>query len=366
MSGAVNMLLRCAHAQPGEHVLIAYEPASYGYFDDDVHHDVATTARDLGLTVETMDVGFTPFANALPDPLKARMEQADIVIFLARLGDQLRFSEMPKDKRIVVSFALNRALLNAPFCTTQHDAMLHLKDCVTEALMRADDIHVTCPRGTDLRGTPAMPDTTSGDTSILRFPMSVFKPVPGAQFSGRAAICGFLTGTGAHYYDGYTVEFDGPVLAVMECGRLIGFEGSPRDVATAHAQYDRVANLFGIDRNCVHSWHAGIHPACAFTQDARQDYERWSGLAFGNPRILHFHTCGDYAPGEISINVLDPTIRFDGVPVWQDGTFHPARLKGGQEILDTYPSVARIFAHPDRRVGLDWLDARTAPLQTAR
>jgi hypothetical protein len=52
---------------------------------------------------------------------------------------------------------------------------------------------------------------------------------------------------------------------------------------------------------------------------------------------------------------LDPTIWIDGVPVWEDGVFHPARLLGGQEVLDTYPCAARIFAHPDSHVGLeDW------------
>ena len=353
LTGAKNMLVNCAKARCGERVLIAYEPAEYGYFDADVLKTVVHMANDLGLIVKTVNVGFDPHATRLPPALRSQMDRADVVIFLARLGDQLRFCDMPKDKRIVVSFALDSGLLGSGFGTTSHGAMVALKDLITVTLAGARRAQVTCPNGTDVVGTPDMPLTGVGDTTVLRFPMSVFKPVPAHSFSGRVALCGFLTGTGSQYYDDYTMEFDGRVLAHLDKGRLIGFEGSARDVAAANAHYDRIAVDLGIDRNCVHSWHAGIHPGCGYLKDARDNYERWSGSAFGNPRILHFHTCGTYAPGEISWNVLDPTILIDGVPVWESGVFHPARLVGGQAVLDQYPDAASIFARPDSHVGLD-------------
>ena len=112
---------------------------------------------------------------------------------------------------------------------------------------------------------------------------------------------------------------------------------------------------FAIDRNFVHSWHAGIHPGCGYPWDARANYERWGGAAFGNPRILHFHTCGAYAPGEISLNVIDPTVEADGVAYWEQGTFRAERLPNGHEILRRYTCAARLFAHPDRDIG--FLDA---------
>ncbi|MGJ8604373.1 MAG: hypothetical protein ACSHXH_09640 [Marivita sp.] len=354
-AGAKNMLLNCAKAQAGERVLVAYEPPELGYFDASVLNTVVKAARDIGLTVKTVNVGFSPCAKELPDALRTQIERSDIVIFLARLGDQLRFCDMPRKTRIVVNFALDAGLLGSGFGTTPHGLMVDLKDLISDTLARARSVQITCPHGTDVRGTPDMPQSGVGDTTVLRFPMSVFKPVPAHSFSGRVALCGFLTGTGSQYYDGYTAEFEGRVLAHLDHGRLQGFEGSARDVVAANAHYDRIADRFGLDRNCVHSWHAGIHPGCGYLQDARDNYERWSGAAFGNPRILHFHTCGTYAPGEISWNVLDPTIWIDDVPVWEDGIFHPARLVGGQQVLDQYPDAADVFAHPDAHVGLrDW------------
>jgi hypothetical protein len=194
-----------------------------------------------------------------------------------------------------------------------------------------------------------------GDTSILRFPMSVFSPVPAHTFSGRVALAGFLTGTGSRYFDNYHLDFDGQVFAILEQGRLTGFEGDVSDVKKANAYYDRVSEVFGIERNFVHSWHAGIHPGCGYPWDINENPERWGGSAFGNPRILHFHTCGAYAPGEISWNVIDPTIIIDGVTVWDNGVFHLDRVSGGAEILAHYPCAAQCFANPDRNIGLKML-----------
>lgn len=350
-NGALNLLRNCANATAGDKLLIAYEPPEYGYFDTEAVGVVSRAAESLGLKVDPVDVGFSPDNPHLSADLLARFEAADIILFLARLGDQLRFSDMPQGKTIIVSFALTRELFGSGFANGHHTAFLELKTAVNKALDRAENVRLTCPLGTEITGRPEMNLTHDGDTSILRFPMSVFTPVPAHSFSGRAAMT-FLTGTGSRYYDDYSPEFSAPVFALMENGRLTGFEGAAKDVARADAQYDRVSGLFGIDRNFVHSWHAGIHPGCGYPWDMRQNFERWGGAAFGNPRILHFHTCGAYAPGEISWNIIDPTIEVDGVTLWEDGTFRADRLPGGPAILGRYPGVAELFAAPDRDIGL--------------
>ncbi|MCV6591318.1 MAG: hypothetical protein OIF48_00080 [Silicimonas sp.] len=349
--GARNLLENCAGAQPGQRLLIAYEPAAFGYFDADAVDVVAGAARTMGLKVDTVDVGFNPGNPHLPSALLKRFAAADIILFLARLGDQLRFSNMPAGKRIIVSFALSRSLFGSGFANGHHDAFLRLKTAINTALDQAREVRITCRLGTDVRGRPEMNLAPDGDTTILRFPMSVHTPTPAHSFSGRVALR-FLTGTGSKYYDNYTIEFDEPVFAIMEKGRLTRFDGAPGDVARAEAQYNRVAALFDIDRTFVHSWHAGIHPGCNFPWDMRENFERWGGVAFGNPRVLHFHTCGAYAPGEISWNLLDPTIVVDGLRLWDNGVFHAARLPEGPDILAAYPCARALFEAPARDIGL--------------
>ena len=350
--GALNLLENCAKARAGDRLLIAWESPDYGYFDDNAVACVRQAAERLGVLVQDIEVGFNPDKPELTPELLEEFANADIVLFLARLGDQLRFSEMPRGKKIIVSFALDRHLFGSGFANGHHEAFLQIKEAVNAALASAENVRLTCPAGTDVSGKPEMDLSATGDTSILRFPMSVFTPVPAHSFSGRVALGGFLTGTGSRYYDDYTVEFAGQVIAHLKNGRLTGFTGEARDVARADAHYSRVAGLFGIDRDFVHSWHAGIHPGCGFPWDMRENYERWGGAAFGNPRILHFHTCGAYAPGEISWNVIDPTIEVDGVTLWDSGVFHASRLPDGADILARYPCAAGLFAHPDREIGI--------------
>lgn len=350
--GALNLLRNCARARSGDRLLIAYESPEYGYYDDLAVTLICDAAKSLNLPVELIDVGFNPDNPHLTSELRRKLNDTDIILFLARLGDQLRFSDIPAGKRMIVSFAVSQELFGSGFANGHHDAFLALKNATNASLAQAGEVRITCPAGTDIVGRPEMDLTPSGDTSILRFPMSVFTPVPAHSFSGRAALSGFLTGTGSRYYDNYTVEFDSPVYALMENGRLTGFQGTADDVARANAHYDYVAERFGIDRNFVHSWHAGIHPGCGYPWPARENYERWGGVAFGNPRILHFHTCGAYAPGEISWNVIDPTIVADGVTLWDTGRFHAERLPDGAAILQQFPCADSLFSRPDRNIGL--------------
>lgn len=350
--GAFNLLKRCAYAKEGDRLLIACEAPDIGYYGAGIVGCVHDVAISLGLGVDVVDVGFNPDKPHLSHELLSRFEQADIILFLARLGDQLRFSDMPKGKRIIVSYAVNLSQFGSAFAAVNYEAFKAIKTAINRALDESEVVHLTCPAGSDVVGSPEMNLTESGDTSIIRFPLLVHAPVPAHTFSGRIAMPGFLTGTGSRYYEPYTVCFSGPVFAVMADGRLSGFEGAPQDVAIANGHYDKVAEAFGIDRDFVHSWHAGMHPGSSYPWPAAENYERWSGAAFGNPRLMHFHTCGAFAPGEISWNIVDPTIVIDDVAVWDSGVLHLDRLPGGPEILESFPDARAAFTNPAREIGL--------------
>jgi hypothetical protein len=226
-----------------------------------------------------------------------------------------------------------------------------LKEIVNSSLATAKEIRVTCPLGTDFGGPCADYFNEAGDVTVARFPMSVFTPAPAGNFTGKIAQRGFLVGTGSQYYDPYGCELQGTLMVHFEGHQITDFEGLQKDVAAAKAHYAHVAEIFDIDKTFVHSWHAGIHPGCEYKQSASASFERWSGGAFGNPRLLHFHTCGAYAPGEISLNVLDPTITIDGVKVWDNGRLYPERIEGGAEIFDEFPQIRDVFENPALNCG---------------
>lgn len=349
-AGITNMLRNCAGLQPGQSVLILTEDPAAGYYDPGLAPAVVQTAREIGLHALALALPFCPRAEPPPPAIMAAIRAADRAVFLSRRGDQLRFDQVLADTAPVICYALDRGMMASGFGGADHRGFVALLGCLNRALAAARHIRVTCPLGTDFQGPGARLPAVAGEVSIRRFPLSVFSPVPAGDYAGTIAVAGFLTGTGKTYYQPYDLPL-ADVLRVSFSGhRITGFAGP--DAAAAAAHYDRVGDMLGGDARFVHSWHAGMHPGCAYDRPAAEDVARWGGAAFGNPRVLHFHSCGADAPGEISLNVIDPTIRLDDVAVWQDGRLYPDRVPGGAEILAQYPCVARVFAEPARAVGL--------------
>ncbi len=350
--GAQNLLAACGGLTEGDRLLVLHESPDLGYYDHAIVDAVRDCAEQLGLVASFLEV---PFNQKVSDPdadLIAQMKAADRTLFLARLGDQIRFRESMDGIRPIVSYALDKSMLASSFGQADYQGFVKLKGVVNSALAQARNVRVTCPLGTDFGGPNADYPPTASDVTVTRFPMSVFTPVPAGNFSGKVAQRGFLVGTGSQYYEPYGCRIKDTLMIHFDGHQLTAIEGSPQDVTAAEQHFDLVAGMFNIDRNFVHSWHAGIHPGCDYVQPASASFERWSGGAFGNPRLLHFHTCGAYAPGEISLNVLDPTITIDGVDIWEKGRLYPERLTGGEEIFREFPLIRKVFENPAQNCGL--------------
>ncbi|MDG2407132.1 MAG: hypothetical protein P8M25_20000 [Paracoccaceae bacterium] len=351
LAGAYNLLVNCGQANAGEHLLLCYEPEYLGYYDAAIVHDIKSCAAEIGLNITLCELGFEPFISKMPPHVEAAMAAADLTVFLARAADQLRFSAFKANERVVVSFALNGESLASPFGTVHYSATLALQQAIDTVLFAAEEIVVTNKSGTEFIGKiRASPE--GGDANVRRFPMLVNTPAPACGFAGRIALPGFLVGTGSKYYSPYSITFEGQLFAVFEGNTLAGFEGKKADEDKANRHLDYVADQFGINRNFVHSWHIGIHPGCYFDRAAVDHFDSWGGSAFGNPRILHMHTCGAYAPGEVCWNVIDPSIVADGVTLWQDGVLYPERVAGGADILAKFDDLRQVFQTPDQRIGL--------------
>lgn len=358
-AGARNLLLHCLEAKPGERLLLLSEDPADGFYDRHAPEAVAAAAEAMGLIVERYKVPFVADARDASPDIWERIGRADCSVFFARLGDQIRFDRLGAGQRTAMVYAMDAGMLGSGYGIASHAGFLKLKSLIDAAVSSAEEIRMTCPLGTDIRGRCPRPKGTGEngaggeeDVTIRRFPMAVFKPVPAQSFSGKVVINRFLTGTGNRYYDPYDLLLGSPVCAHVEAGRVARYEGSPEEVDKVLRHTAEVGERFGIDPAVVHSWHAGMHPGCAYLPDALDNLARWGNCAFANPRILHFHTCGDYAPGEISWNVVDPTIELDGRAAWEDGVLHPERLAGGAEVLDLWPDIRAVFARPRNEIGL--------------
>ena len=82
IAGARNLLVDCAQAKPGDRLLIAFEPPSFGYYEADALECLVAAARGLGTEVATLDVGFVPEAPELTDELLDAVRAADRPSFM--------------------------------------------------------------------------------------------------------------------------------------------------------------------------------------------------------------------------------------------------------------------------------------------
>jgi hypothetical protein len=349
-TGIENMLRTCAGLRKDQSLLIIGEAAGEDYYDASLVPHVARVGQALGLRVQTQRLPFTSHPEAPPPEVMEAMRRADATVFLSRRGDQLRFDPVMAESAAVICYALDREMMASPFGRVDHRAMIALMEALNRALEGAARIRVTCPLGTDFEGPGAQFPTAAGEVTIRRFPLSVFSPIPAGEYAGTIAMAGFVPGSGRTYYTPHHLPLKDVLRVRFNGTRITGFDGPDAERAIAH--FDRVGELLGIDPRYLHSWHAGMHPGCGYDRPSWESPARWGGGAFGNPRMLHFHACGAFAPGEISLNVIDPTIWLGDVAVWEAGRLHPERVAGGAEVLAQYPGLAAAFADPAREMGL--------------
>ena len=353
-AGALNLLYGCAELEGGESIVIFHENPGLGWYDLAAPQAVADAARARGHRVTMIQVEAPGRNEHLVEAIEGAMHAHDQTIYFARLGDQDRFAPSRTKRPAVMSYVVDAPGLASAFGTFPQPALAALKNSINRIMECAGEIRVTCRAGTDLVGDlAAAPADGPEDVSVRRFPVGIYKPLSMRGFSGRIALTRFVVPTGSRPYDPPVCPLSGTVFAEISGTRIAGFSGSDADVAALRHHYDQVSGLFGIDPGICHSWHSGLHPACAFPGRASDDPDRWGNTIFMNPRTLHVHTCGDYAPGEICWMVIDPVIEVDGVVLWQEGRINRDGFAPLQALVAEWPELDALLSMAPAPIGLD-------------
>ena len=350
-AGARNLLVNCAELGAGESLVIVREDPSLGWYDGQTAQAIADEARTLGVRPTMLEVGAPKNSRGLS--VSQAMEAHVCTVFMSRIGDQDRFADPAPGKKTVMCYARDAVEMASAYGQADHRAMLQLKAAVNDLLLAAETVRITCPLGTDISGNVSKTDKeTPADVSVRRFPMGVPQPLDASQMSGQVALARFLTPTGSKTYEPPSLPIRETVMAQVSNGRIAGLTGEAEDIEGIRGHYNMVAGLFDLDADRVHSFHAGIHPGSAYALEAGANPDRWSNSAFTNPRVLHFHTCGDYPPGEICWMVIDHTLLIDGKALWQDGRLCVEAFEQTARCLDEWPELHALFDSPSRAIGL--------------
>ena len=295
---AENLLLDCAGLGAGGSLLVVHEDSNLGWYDAAVTEAIVDGARSLGIDTETLEVGAPQ--NRRDSRITEAMQRRDCTLFLSRIGDQDRFAEPQPGKTIVMCYVRTLDMLASGFAGVSYASTLAIKKSLDALIHGARRIEIRCPLGTDCTLEQEPEELVElSDVGVRRFPLGVVTPIDAGKINGRVALADFLTPTGSNVYEPANLTLEQVVFARVEAGRISGFEGAVDIVTRVERHYRDVAQQFAIDANVVHSWHVGLHPGLSYLQAARDNPDRWSNTIFNHPRILHFHTCGAYAPGEI-------------------------------------------------------------------
>ena len=122
-------------------------------------------------------------------------------------------------------------------------------------------------------------------------------------------------------------------------GHIQSVIGNEKDVCNIERHYDYVSNKFEIERDIVHSLHCGIHIGLLSESIKLNNPDYWSNTVFANPNYLHFHTCGNYAPGEICWILKNQTIRVDDLNLWQNGNIMYNNFPLLTKCMDKWPEL---------------------------
>ncbi len=339
--GADNLLLEAAGIGAGESCLLIQEESEELY-----HHSVTSVVagrcRDLGIDVKVMTKPLIAHADEFPADVAEQMQIYDHTIFLSRLGDYVRFLELPGSGSKITSYTYDESLLASPYATISDTLMRQLLAKLEAELMAAKTWRIVCPLGTDLEGTFCWPSQQGGaDDEILveLFPTSTFKPVPCDTASGTVALSRWLMPGGSPKVEQPGIDLQETVQCRIKDGVIHDFEGPADESRRVSEHYDRISRQLGINRDRVHSWHLGIHPQTFFDHDADAEFDRWCSVSFGSPRYLHFHTCGDEPPGEVTWSLFHCSVLIDGCHFWEDGEFVWLRRADNQQLIRQYPGA---------------------------
>ena len=322
--GARNLLLNCANAKAGDHILLVGEQSETPYFDPRLCQDVADVAKKIGVSAEIILAEPVIDASRFPGSVSAAMQSADVTIFFSRLGDQVRFADSPGSGKKIMTYTLTRQHLQSLFAGVDYQAMKLIHDELLTDIESSTSYRIETSSGTDLYAQlPHINNIEKSDVvdfTLELFPVMIFPPIVFSKLSGQLIIERFIMSTSVRQYDDSVFYLDSPVAVTVEDSRMVDFDGDSSVIVGLQSQLERAAAITGGDPYRLNSWHTGINPYTFFEGNPYDHLERWGTVSYGSPCYTHFHTAG-FDPGDASINLLNASISFDDKPFWDEGRF---------------------------------------------
>jgi hypothetical protein len=342
--GLENLLVNCAGISKGTHVLFVNEP-------DTITVDRATidliegAARDLGADVHSMWIGPVPGPESIPENVIAAIRDAQVSIFNHSIGGMMRLRPMPGSGMGILNYATTPELLASPWARVPYGLWKQVAKAVADEFKQSLSWHITCPHGTDLRGTvpenERQPSATPSGFMLHTFPIGTHQPTSAETVDGTLAIRWLVSSANHDVGDGLRLK--APIVADISTGRITGFSGDQKDISDATRYLEEIGTRYDKDPYLINSWHGGTNPLAFTPAKDVTHLNWWQLLVHNNPRTLHFHAIGEDMPGELSLPILDPRVEIDGEVVWDRGRFTMLDRPAVQSVIKAWPGTPEMF-----------------------
>ena len=180
-AGARSLIEDAIGAKPGDTLAIVAEDPGLGIYDALVPDCVAEVAGTLGISTRIIPVGDHAGLEEIPPEVADALNTADHVLFHSRLGDTLRFSDIPGQASKTMSYALDISILGGPSCTVPHRVMEEIRAAYDRIADTAETWRITCANGTDISGTQNIARVARGEAEDFTVtPVSGLRAAPPA------------------------------------------------------------------------------------------------------------------------------------------------------------------------------------------
>ena len=197
-AGAKSLIEDAIGACSNETLAIVAEDPNLGIYDAMVPECVAEVAGKLGIDTKIIHVGDHAGLENMPKVVSDALSNFDHVLFHSRLGDTLRFSNIPGQASKTMSYALDLSILGGPSCTVPHRVMEEIRTAYNRVADAAEIWRIRCTRhkaalrpecqGNRLRHALSRPLTTVRDRAGLRGACGGGRPAMAPSGAGAAGV----------------------------------------------------------------------------------------------------------------------------------------------------------------------------------
>ena len=332
--GAQNLLCNCAGASEGDRVLLIGEADAEPYFEPELVEELGGLASELGMRPNCILAKCPDSADEFPADLGKAMRDSDVTVFLSRIGDRVRFDSTHAKGSRVMCYALTRGYMASGFGTADYKVTEAILERLMDRVSKATGYRIRTSDGTDLTAELMIGSMQSDilPFALKLFPTMIFPPIRFRRLNGVLMIDHFTLSSSTRSYENSVLMISSPVRATVEDNVITACDGDPQVVRAFRNQCERAAAITGGEPFRLNSWHTGVNPNTFYDGNPLADLERWGTVAYGSPRYTHIHMAGS-DPGDLSVQIFDASIRFDGDWLWKEGRFVFLDLPEIREIL---------------------------------